>query len=26
VKKCIYLPSDTETTQEISLTFDPHSY
>jgi len=26
VKKWRYLPADTETTQEISLTFDPHSY
>jgi len=26
VKKWKYAPADTETTQEVSITFDPHSY
>jgi TonB family protein len=26
VKKWKYVPADTETTQEISIAFDPHSY
>jgi TonB family protein len=26
VKKWKYVPADTETTQEVSITFDPHSY
>jgi TonB family protein len=26
VKKWKYAPSDAETTQEVSITFDPHSY